>query len=125
MIALAQSRAEDRGLSKYSVPATISRTYYSNVDKELGLSSKQGEKTNEARAKACADIRHAPSVNAAQQLMSTVVQPCLNINKDGTSFNVGKDTKPARKVKVRKVVGVKCKRKTIKCMPEKNADHDN
>lgn len=123
VLACVEEVALERGLPKYCVPKDVSRKFLSRLDNELGLTNKNGEQTTEARAKACADIRHVASMIAAQKLMSEVVNPALIVNRDGTSYTVGKNIKQSRQVKVAVKKLKEMAGTTLKAMQEENPDH--
>lgn len=97
-----------------------SKRSLNRYDKMLDLTTKNGEETTDARAKAIADIRNIASFAAGQQAMHDLVPPELHVNIDATSFTVGKDTSTEKKVKVPK--RKKFKTVTKKTLPTKSED---
>ena len=78
VVALVSEEAVKRGKPLFSAPTMVSRKFFSNLNNELGLTSKNGEETTEAGAKGAADIRHCARLTAGQSVMSAVVNSASN-----------------------------------------------
>jgi len=68
------------------------------ICKSLNIKSGNAELTTNARAIACADVRNAVSMCAAQHLMVPLVDHYLILNMDATQYTVGGSSKGKKKV---------------------------
>ena len=97
MTTIAKKTAERHGKAKSSVEFISERTYR-RVLEEVGATEANGEKTTDARAAACSDIRNTVSNMAMNLTIIPQCEPDLILNSDATQFRVGYDCN--KKVKV-------------------------
>jgi hypothetical protein len=79
--------------------ATVSRRTMGRIQEALGVKTGNAEKTTNARAAAVADIRHAITFGAMNQLMQPLTVPELNLNADATAMTCGYDGAELAQVK--------------------------
>jgi len=76
-----------------------SRRTFKTLEKRLNIKTGNAELTTNARAIACADVRNAVSMCAAQHLMVPLVDHYLILNMDATQYKVGNNSNEKTKVK--------------------------
>jgi len=91
--------AQDRNNTSESQVPRPSRRTLGRLEKRLKIKTGNAELTTNARAIACADVRNAVSMCAAQHLMIPLVDHFLILNMDATQYTVGNNSNEKTKVK--------------------------
>jgi hypothetical protein len=92
------SAQERKNIAESQVKRPSPRTLL-DLEKKLQIKTGNAELTTNARAIACADVRNAVSMCAAQHLMVPLVDHYLILNMDATQYTVGNNSKQKAKVK--------------------------
>mmetsp|Transcript_32984 Transcript_32984/g.45233 ORF Transcript_32984/g.45233 Transcript_32984/m.45233 type:complete len:589 (-) Transcript_32984:104-1870(-) len=102
-----------RNIASSQVKLPSRRTLH-RLEEKLGIKTGNAEFTTNARAIACADVRNAVSMCAAQHLMVPLTDHYLILNMDGTQYKTGCDSSKKEKVKYR---NSPTKGKALKVLP--------